>query len=68
MADTLKCDDCGQFATSEPGSSGARMYDFAAMEPDYDHFRCKRCTERLGPVHSNARPASGDMRGYEQVY
>lgn len=62
----LKCDDCGRFM-SEAGSTWAEIYDFAAMCLDRTHHRCKRCTEKLGPAKSNAKPCSGDMTPYEGV-
>ena len=63
-----KCDDCGRFANYSGGASSARMFDFVAMEPSYDHLRCAACTEKLGPIHSNARPANGDMSPYESTH
>lgn len=59
----MRCDDCGQFMRE--ASSWAHIYDFVAMELSHEHFRCKRCTERLGPVRTNARPANGDLSPYE---
>jgi len=64
LGDALRCDDCGKFTSGE-GATFASMFDFVAMCPDYDHCRCGACTERLGPVKSNARPHSGDTSPYE---
>jgi hypothetical protein len=63
-----RCDDCGRFASLSGGASSAMMFDFVAMCPDYERLRCADCTERLGPVHSNARPSNGDMSPYETIY
>jgi len=60
-----KCDDCGRFMRFDARASWAHKYDFVAMECVYEHYRCARCTEELGPVHSNARPYNGDMSPYE---
>jgi len=60
-----KCDDCGRFMSCTPEASWAVKYDFVAMEPKYEHWRCKRCTSELGEVASNARPHNGDMRGHQ---
>jgi hypothetical protein len=43
----------------------ADKYDLSAMELEYEHVRCFRCTKKLGPVKSNAMPANGDMSPYE---
>lgn len=64
----LKCDDCQRFMSLSGGASSARMYDMAAMEASHDHARCVRCTSRMGPVQSNARPADGDMRPYQSTH
>lgn len=61
----LKCDDCGKFMAWKPGASSATIYDFVAMEPSHDHFRCVPCGERLGPVYSNARPYNGDLSPFQ---
>jgi len=62
----LKCDDCGRFMNPEAvGSSMAERYDMVAMCADYIHMRCPRCTDRLGPVQSNAQPSNGDMSPYQ---
>lgn len=66
--DDWHCHDCGRFMALIGGASSARMFDFAAMEASHDHFRCRVCTAKLGPVHSNARPSDGDMRPYESVH
>jgi hypothetical protein len=60
-----KCDECGRFMRHAPGATWADQYDFVAMCCDYTRYRCIDCTKKLGPVHSNARPASGDMSPYE---
>jgi hypothetical protein len=61
-----RCDDCGRFMDpTASGSSSARMYDFVAMECDYEHWRCSSCSARLGQIRSNARPHNGDMTPYE---
>jgi hypothetical protein len=61
-----RCDDCGKFFNPlEKGASSAAIYDLVQMEAGYLHFRCSFCTKKLGPVHSNARPADGDMSPYE---
>ena len=66
--DCGRCTDCGRFMVLAGGASSARMYDFVAMEPSHDHFRCAECTKRLGPVCSNARPYNGDMRPYQSIH
>lgn len=60
-----KCDDCGRFMKFDERATWANKYDFVAMECIYEHFRCGRCTELLGPVLSNARPYNGDMSPYQ---
>ena len=61
-----KCDDCGRFfGYGAPGGTWAHKYDFVAMEQSHTHLRCPRCTVRLGPVLSNARPSDGNMAPYE---
>lgn len=63
-----KCDDCGQFMNFyQSGSSWADRYDFVAMECIETRTRCPACTNKLGPLHSNARPANGDMSPYQGV-
>jgi len=64
----LRCDDCGQFATPANGASSAMIFDMVAMCPDYDHLRCPKCTAKLGPVRSNARPSNGNMQPYETIH
>jgi hypothetical protein len=44
------------------------MYDMTAMELSHEHYRCASCTVKLGPVHSNAKPANGDMAPYESIH
>ena len=62
------CDDCGRFFGYEtPGGSTADIYDFVAMCCDYTHLRCPVCTEKLGPVTSNARPHDGNMAPYQSI-
>jgi hypothetical protein len=61
----LKCDDCGRFMSCTPEASWAIRYDFVAMEPICERWRCRRCTAELGAVTSNARPHNGDMRGHQ---
>ncbi|HUN82418.1 MAG TPA: hypothetical protein VMV81_13020 [Phycisphaerae bacterium] len=65
----VRCDDCGQFTRFSKGSgaSWAAIYDFAAPGLDHEHCRCRRCTEQLGPVKSNAKPWDGDMSSYQCV-
>lgn len=63
----LRCDDCGRFTDGGPGSSWAEHYDFAGMQLDHTHIRCPDCTDKLGPVESNAKPCDGDMNPYEGV-
>jgi hypothetical protein len=60
-----KCDDCGRFMRHGAGATWAHKYDFVAMECRYEHYRCAACTERLGPITSNARPHNGDMSPYQ---
>lgn len=63
----LKCDDCGRFMTTAGGSS-ADIYDFGPSPGlDHEHYRCNKCTERLGPAESNARPSNGDMSPYQRM-
>lgn len=64
----IKCDDCGRFMQLSGGASSAMIFDFANMQPDYDHTRCSKCTSRLGPVRSNARPSGGDMTPYQSLH
>ena len=65
---TAKCDDCGRFMDpSASGASWAYKYDMVAMECSHEHWRCSKCTDKYGPVHSNARPADGNMSPYERV-
>lgn len=63
----MRCDDCGRFASTD-GASAANIYDFVAMELSHEHFRCRRCTERLGPAVSNARPWDGDLAPYQRLF
>jgi hypothetical protein len=63
-----KCNDCGRFMTLSGGASTACMYDFVAMELSHKHYRCARCTAKLGPIDSNARPADGDMSPYQSIH
>jgi len=65
MTNLPKCDDCGRFMSSV-GSSAA-IYDFASCGLDHEHFRCVPCTEKIGPVQSNARPHDGDMSPYQRT-
>jgi len=54
------CDDCGKFMDcTDSGTSTANIYDFAAMECIYDHWRCPSCTARLGPIRSFERLLCG---------
>lgn len=63
-----KCDDCGRFVRANmPGASLAEIFDFAAMQPDHTALRCPSCTNRLGPVQSNAMPCDGDLSRYQTV-
>lgn len=59
------CDECGKFAKLGGGASTAEIFDLVGMQPDYTRVRCAKCTAELGPVKSNARPADGDMRPYQ---
>ena len=67
LFDNPRCDDCGRYSGLHSGASSAMIFDFVAMEPSHEHLRCAACTKKLGPVHSNARPANGDMKPYETV-
>lgn len=60
----MRCDDCGRFMTPA-GGSWAHIYDMIGMGLDHEHWRCRRCTDLLGPVASNARPYDGDMSPYQ---
>lgn len=60
-----KCDDCGRFTSTSKGASTADIFDFVAMGHDHTRVRCAGCTQKLGPVQSNARPANGDMSPYQ---
>lgn len=59
-----KCDCCGRFMSPD-GATWAMIYDFAAMEPKYERYHCKACTESYGPAQSNARPHDGNMGPYQ---
>jgi hypothetical protein len=59
-----RCDTCAKFASNK-GATFATMFDFVAMEASHDSMRCSACTERLGPVKSNARPHDGDTSKWE---
>jgi hypothetical protein len=61
----MKCTDCGRFCSR---GTWALIFDFVAMEPSHEHFRCERCVDRLGPAGSNARPRNGDMSPYEGTF
>jgi hypothetical protein len=64
----VKCDDCGRFLSQlKSRFSSAIIYDLIQLEPMYEHIRCQACTEKLGPIHSNACPADGDMSQYETI-
>src|ERR1700761_8457696 len=63
----LKCGDCGKFMRLTNGASSADIYDMVGMGLDHERYRCSLCTERLGPVQSNARPHDGDMAPYQMV-
>lgn len=67
LFDNPKCDDCGRYSGLHSGASSAEIFDFVAMCLSHQHLRCARCTKKLGPVRSNARPANGDMSPYETV-
>jgi len=63
-----KCDDCGRFISyGAAGLSWADQYTFYPPGCDYVHQRCPRCTERLGPVTSNARPHDGNMGSFQGI-
>lgn len=64
MSNAPQCDDCGRFMNRK-GSTWANIYDFAGRCLDREHFRCARCTEKLGPAQSNAKPYDGDMQHYQ---
>lgn len=57
-----KCTDCGRFMRD---GTWAAIFDLVAMELSHEHWRCTRCTGKLGPAQSNARPHNGDMTPYE---
>lgn len=57
----LRCSDCGSFLTRS--YSWANIYAHDGL--DYEHFRCARCTSKLGPALSNARPIDVDMTPYQ---
>jgi hypothetical protein len=59
------CDACGRFVGM--GGSFAMIFDFVAMEPSHEIFRCKKCTETIGPCCSNARPADENMKPYQWI-
>lgn len=60
------CDICGHFVGS--GSSWAYMFSFGPLpEPSHTPVRCKRCTEEVGPIQSNARPNNGDLAPYQGI-
>ena len=65
---TEKCIDCGKVADMCAGSSTACIYDFEAMEPSHDIFRCLSCTNEHGCAPSNARPSNNDVSGYQEVF
>lgn len=59
-----KCDKCGQFM----GAKGSWAAIYSGYELSHELTRCQRCTEKNGPVTSNANPADGDMRPYQGTY
>lgn len=61
-----KCDKCGRWTKGAPGASWAAIY--SSYELSHELMRCVACTEKFGPVESNASPADGDMRPYEGTY
>lgn len=63
-----RCSDCGNDAGMCKGSSIATIYDFNAMEPSHEHFRCLSCTQEQGCAPSNARPSDNDMSRYERIF
>jgi len=65
---TEKCDKCGKIAQMCKGSSYACIFDFAAMEPSHDNFRCLDCTEKHGQTLSNAMPSNDDMSPYQRIH
>lgn len=67
LFDNPRCDDCGRYSVLHSGASSAMIFDFVNMCPSHERLRCAACTKKLGPVHSNARPADGDMTPYESV-
>lgn len=50
MNDMPKCDRCGRFHSCEPGSSWAMRYSGYPLQPDHEATRCKRCTDKFGPI------------------
>ena len=51
------------------GGSWAAIYDMATYGGlEEEIWRCQPCTDRLGPVTSNARPHDGDMRPYQGLF
>lgn len=67
--DDCLCDRCNRVVfLNERGASWANTYDFVAMEPKSELMRCARCTRKVGPVRSNARPSNGDMSPYQGYF
>ena len=64
---TPRCWDCGRFGRWD-GSSSAAIYDLVLMELSHEHWRCRACTSKIGPVESNAKPADNDLTPYQSVH
>lgn len=45
-----KCDLCGRFHKSEPGSSFAMRYSGYPLTPDHEATRCLKCTTLYGAI------------------
>lgn len=63
----MSCATCGRFFKSGPGCSWAAMYDMVHMQLNCEVIQCDSCTTKYGPLHSNAKPADGDMSPYEGI-
>lgn len=49
-----KCDRCGRFMQCVDGASYAMRYSGFPPEPDHEAFRCKGCTQAVGPLMPQA--------------
>jgi hypothetical protein len=45
-----RCDKCGRFHLSKPGSSYAMRYSGHPPTPDHEQTRCVKCTHAHGPL------------------